>query len=93
MVEAVLGSRSPFDAPIHQVRGQHGHIDATVAYRHLLGERSEVSDSHRDCVKVRYPYSLRCQPQEMSACLAQICLTGEVLKIEANAVRQPDGVR
>ena len=37
-VEAVLGSRSPFDARIHAARGQRGQIDSAAAYRDLLGE-------------------------------------------------------
>ncbi|NEX99259.1 aromatic amino acid lyase, partial [Escherichia coli] len=45
-VEATLGSRSPFDARIHEVRGQRGQIDAAAAYRHLLGEKSAIGDSH-----------------------------------------------
>lgn len=79
-VEAALGSRSPFDARIHEVRGQRGQIDAALAYRHLLGARSEVSDSHRNCEKVQDPYSLRCQPQVMGACLTQIRRAAEVLR-------------
>ncbi|HAW16758.1 MAG TPA: histidine ammonia-lyase, partial [Oceanospirillaceae bacterium] len=35
-VEAALGSRSPFDERIHQVRGHKGQIDSAKAYRHLL---------------------------------------------------------
>ena len=85
-VEAVLGSRSPFDARIHAARGQKGQIDAAAAYRDLLGERSEVSDSHQNCEKVQDPYSLRCQPQVMGACLTQFRQAAEVLAIEANAV-------
>jgi len=85
-VEATLSSRAPFDARIHEVRGQQGQIDAASAYRHLLGERSEVSDSHVDCGKVQDPYSLRCQPQVMGACLRQMRQVAEVLEIEANAV-------
>ncbi|VTP60465.1 Histidine ammonia-lyase [Serratia rubidaea] len=68
------------------MRGQRGQIDAAAAYRHLLGERSEVSDSHRNCEKVQDPYSLRCQPQVMGACLTQIRQASEILAIEANAV-------
>ncbi len=68
------------------MRGQRGQIDAALAYRHLLGARSEVSDSHRNCEKVQDPYSLRCQPQVMGACLTQIRQAAEVLEIEANAV-------
>ena len=85
-VEAVLGSRSPFDPRIHAARGQRGQIDAAAIYRDLLGESSEVSLSHKNCDKVQDPYSLRCQPQVMGACLNQFRQAAEVLCIEANAV-------
>ncbi|TVQ70230.1 MAG: histidine ammonia-lyase [Oceanospirillales bacterium] len=85
-VEATLSSRSPFDARIHAIRGQQGQIDAAEAYRHLLQDRSDVSDSHSDCDKVQDPYSLRCQPQVMGACLTQIRQAATVLLVESNAV-------
>jgi len=85
-VEAMLGSRSPFDARVHDVRGQRGQIDVASAYRDLLTEQSEVSLSHEDCEKVQDPYSLRCQPQVMGACLTQLRQAAEVLEVEANAV-------
>lgn len=85
-VEATLSSRAPFDARIHKARGQQGQIDAASAYRYLLGERSVVSDSHIECGKVQDPYSLRCQPQVMGACLRQMRQVAEVLEVEANAV-------
>ena len=85
-VEAALGSRRPFDERIHIVRGHPGQIDAAAAYRHLLGEQSEVGDSHENCEKVQDPYSLRCQPQVMGACLDQIRHAAKVLQIESNAV-------
>ncbi|MGM0692193.1 MAG: histidine ammonia-lyase [Pseudomonadota bacterium] len=85
-VEATLGSRAPFDARVHEVRGQRGQIDAAAAYRHLLGEGSAIGDSHADCDKVQDPYSLRCQPQVMGAALTQIRQAAEVLAVEVNAV-------
>ena len=85
-VEATLSSRSPFDARIHEARGQRGQIDAAATYRHLLGERSAISDTHADCDKVQDPYSLRCQPQVMGACLTQLRQAAEVLAVEVNAV-------
>ncbi|WP_454731928.1 MULTISPECIES: histidine ammonia-lyase [Cupriavidus] len=85
-VEAMLGSRAPFDARVHAVRGQRGQIDAAAAYRALLGESSELARSHADCDKVQDPYSLRCQPQVMGACLTQLRQAAEVLAAEANAV-------
>lgn len=85
-VEATLSSRVPFDPRIHKIRGQQGQIDAAAAYRHVLGARSQISDSHINCGKVQDPYSLRCQPQVMGACLTQMRQAGEVLLTEANAV-------
>lgn len=85
-VEAMLGSRAPFDARIHAARGQRGQIDVASAYRALLTDSSEVSRSHANCDKVQDPYSLRCQPQVMGACLTQLRQAAEVLEIEANAV-------
>lgn len=85
-VEAMLGSRAPFDARIHAARGQRGQIDAAAAYRSLLTETSEIAQSHLYCDKVQDPYSLRCQPQVMGACLTQLRQAAEVLEVEANAV-------
>ncbi|ENP7129590.1 histidine ammonia-lyase [Raoultella sp. YJ] len=84
--EAALGSRRPFDSRIHEARGQRGQIDAAALYRHVLTDSSEISQSHHNCSKVQDPYSLRCQPQVMGACLTQIRQAAEVLLIEANAV-------
>ena len=57
-----------------------------AVYRDLLTDDSEVGHSHADCGKVQDPYSLRCQPQVMGACLTQIRQAAEVLAVEANAV-------
>ena len=84
--EAVLGSRRPFDARIHAARGQRGQIDAATLYRHVLTDTSALSQSHHNCEKVQDPYSLRCQPQVMGACLTQMRQVMDVLLVEANAV-------
>lgn len=84
-VEAALGSRVPFDVRIQAVRGQHGQIEAARVYRELLAD-SEIAKSHRECDKVQDPYSLRCQPQVMGACLDQLKNAAQVIEIEANAV-------
>ncbi|MFZ1932730.1 MAG: histidine ammonia-lyase [Thermoguttaceae bacterium] len=85
-VEAALGSRVPFYAPLHAVRGHAGQIAAAAAYRHLLGDASEIGRSHQPCEKVQDPYSLRCQPQVMGACLTQIRNSADILIAEADAV-------
>ncbi|MCP4329228.1 MAG: histidine ammonia-lyase [Alphaproteobacteria bacterium] len=84
-VEAALGSRVPFDAEIHLIRGQKGQIEAARIYRELLGD-SEIHKSHADCDRVQDPYSLRCQPQVMGACFDQMRRVAAGLEIEANAV-------
>ncbi|WP_336844593.1 histidine ammonia-lyase [Providencia rettgeri] len=85
-VEATLGSRKPFDARVQEVRGQKGQIDVAAMYRDVLSPTSELAKSHENCVKVQDPYSLRCQPQVMGACLTQIRQAAEVILIESNAV-------
>jgi len=84
-VEAALGSRRPFDSLVHEVRGHKNQIDVAESYRMLL-DHSEIGSSHKDCEAVQDPYSLRCQPQVMGACLTQIRNTAETLSVEANAV-------
>jgi histidine ammonia-lyase len=84
-VDACLGSDTPFDARIHAVRGHRGQADAARAYRDLLAG-SAIRASHQDCPRVQDPYSLRCQPQVMGACLDQMRHSAQVLLVEANAV-------
>ncbi|WP_397448441.1 histidine ammonia-lyase [Pseudomonas sp. NA-150] len=84
-VEALKGSDVPFDARIQAVRGQPGQIDVAVFYRELLAH-SEIRESHRDCARVQDPYSLRCQPQVMGACLDHMRFAANVFLREANAV-------
>ncbi|EAR07958.1 histidine ammonia-lyase [Reinekea blandensis] len=84
-VEAAKGSRAPFDERIHAVRGHQSQIDVASAYRSLLAH-SSIERSHEDCEKVQDPYSLRCQPQVMGACLQQMRHAASVMVTEANAV-------
>ncbi|MCW8092187.1 histidine ammonia-lyase [Alteromonas sp. ASW11-130] len=84
-VDAAQGSRVPFDDRIHMVRGQQAQRDVASMYRDVLKE-SEIGKSHEDCAKVQDPYSLRCQPQVMGACLQQIRYAQNTLIAEANGV-------
>ncbi|MFO1412433.1 MAG: histidine ammonia-lyase [Burkholderiales bacterium] len=84
-VDACLGSDTPFDARIHDVRGHAGQRDAAHVYRELLAG-SGIRASHAHCHRVQDPYSLRCQPQVMGACLDQLRHAASVLLVEANAV-------
>ncbi|MGI4815293.1 MAG: histidine ammonia-lyase [Janthinobacterium lividum] len=83
-LEAIKGSVVPFDPRIHAARGQVGQIDAAAALKCML-EGSPIVASHANCGRVQDPYSIRCQPQVMGACLDQIRHAARILKIEANA--------
>jgi len=84
-VEAARGSRAPFDARIHAAVAHPAQVDVAKAFRNLLSH-SQIEESHRDCRKVQDPYSLRCQPQVMGACLQQIRHAARTLVTEANGV-------
>lgn len=83
-LEAIKGSVKPFDARIHEARGQLGQIAVAAAVRALL-EGSEIDPSHPNCGRVQDPYSIRCVPQVMGACLDNLQHAARVLRIEANA--------
>ena len=83
-LEAIRGSVKPLDARIHAARGQPGQIAVAGALRSLL-ECSEIVVSHADCGRVQDPYSIRCMPQVMGACLDNLVHAARVLAIEANA--------
>ena len=84
-IEAALGSVTPFDARIHAVRGHASQSDVATAVRGLI-EGSAINESHRDCGRVQDPYSLRCIPQVLGACLRTLRDAAAVLVDEANAV-------
>ena len=84
-VDALKGSDAPFDDRIHRARGQPGQIAVAREYRELLAG-SAIRASHLDCTRVQDPYSFRCQPQVMGACLDLVRQCGNTLRVEANAV-------
>jgi histidine ammonia-lyase len=84
-VEGAKGSGVPFDPRIHDVRGHAGQIDVAAAFRRLL-EGSGIMAAHGNRTRVQDPYSLRCQPQVMGACLDAMRYAAQTLEVEANAV-------
>jgi histidine ammonia-lyase len=84
-LDALQGSDAPFDPRIHHLRGHDGQARVAQVYRELLAG-SEIRESHRTCERVQDPYSLRCQPQVMGACLDLMTQQAATLTTEANAV-------
>ena len=93
-VDAALGSDVPFDPRLNRVRGQPGQIRVAERSRGLLAG-SAIRASHLvDCERVQDPYSLRCQPQVMGACLDLLRRGRRHAGARgARRLRQPAGVR
>src|SRR5271170_3803004 len=83
--DALKGSDAPFDPRIQHVRGHDGQARVAQVYRALLAG-SQIREAHRTCSRVQDPYSLRCQPQVMGACLDLMTQQAGTLVTEANAV-------
>lgn len=84
-IDAAQGSDGPFDSRIHVLRGQPGQLRVAAALRGVLAG-SSIRSSHVNCDRVQDPYSLRCQPQVMGACLDLLDDAARRLLVEANAV-------
>jgi histidine ammonia-lyase len=82
--DAVKGSDTPFDARIHDVRGQKGQIVAAATLRALMAG-SDIRKSHVECQRVQDPYSIRCQPQVLGPCFDMLNYAAEIFAVEANA--------
>lgn len=83
--DAIKGSDTPFDKRIQNVRGHGGQIAVAGVLRELMSG-SEIRASHVDCGRVQDPYSIRCQPQVIGACLDVLRHVCSVLETESNAV-------
>src|SRR6186997_1877124 len=61
-LEALTGTKAPFDERLHKLRPFAGN--KLIAQRlRLLLHQSAIMQSHVDCGRVQDPYSLRCMPQ------------------------------
>jgi histidine ammonia-lyase len=84
-VDAALGSDTPFDEKIHEIRGQHGQIKVAATLRKLLAG-SDIRHPLKKCKRVQDPYCLRCQPQVLGSSLDNLLHAETILTREANAV-------
>jgi len=83
--DAIKGSDTPFDKRIQSVRGHGGQIAVAGVLRELMSG-SDIRASHLACDRVQDPYSIRCQPQVVGACLDVLRHVCKVVEVEANAV-------
>jgi histidine ammonia-lyase len=84
-LEALKGSRKPFDERLMRVRPHPGQAACARNMRALLDE-SDIMVSHASCHKVQDAYSLRCIPQVHGATRDALAWAAEVLTREVNSV-------
>src|SRR6186997_2000802 len=84
-LEALTGTKAPFDERLHDLRPFNGNKLVAQRLRLLLKD-SAIMQSHIDCGRVQDPYSLRCMPQVHGASRNAWLHLKELTEIELNAV-------
>ncbi len=84
-LEALTGTKAPFDERLHELRPFRGNKLVAQRLRLLLKD-SAIMQSHVDCGRVQDPYSLRCMPQVHGASRNAWLHLKELTEIELNAV-------
>lgn len=84
-LEALTGTKAPFDERLHQLRPFTGNQLVAQRLRRLL-HQSQIMQSHVDCGRVQDPYSLRCMPQVHGATRTAWLHLKRLTETECNAV-------
>ncbi len=84
-LEALTGTKAPFDSRLHDLRPYAGTRLVAQRLRYLL-DASDIMQSHMDCGRVQDPYSLRCMPQVHGASRNAWLHLKDLVEIELNAV-------
>jgi len=83
-LEVLMGSRTEFNARIHQVRPHPGQAAAADNMERII-QSSEIITSHKDCSRIQDAYTLRCSPQVHGATKDAIRYCCNVLETEMNS--------
>jgi histidine ammonia-lyase len=84
-LEALTGTKAPFDERLHALRPFAGSRLVAQRLRYILHD-SAIMQSHIDCGRVQDPYSLRCMPQVHGASRNAWLHLRELTEIELNSV-------
>jgi histidine ammonia-lyase len=83
-IDALLGSRKPFDPRIHAVRAFPGQAASADNLWRLI-DGSALNQSHAGCGRVQDAYSERCVPQVHGAAREALAWVRHVVSVEINA--------
>ncbi|MEZ5026580.1 MAG: histidine ammonia-lyase [Chitinophagales bacterium] len=84
-LEALQGTKAPFDERLHDLRPFRGNQLVAKRLRLLL-DNSEIMHSHEACERVQDPYSLRCMPQVHGASRNAWLHLKQMTEIELNSI-------
>ena len=84
-LEALTGTKAPFDDRLHELRPYSGNKLVAQRLRLLLKD-SAIMQSHVDCGRVQDPYSLRCMPQVHGASRNAWLHLKQLTEVELNSV-------
>ncbi len=84
-LEALMGTPTPFEEKIQNLRPHPGQAQVAKNIRMLL-KRSEVRASHITCNRIQDPYSIRCIPQVHGAVRDAIAYASKILLVEMNSI-------
>ncbi len=84
-LEALQGSRKAFDPLISATRPHPGEAKTARNILKLMGDKSEISESHINCHRVQDAYSLRCMPAVHGAVKDALGYALRALETEANS--------
>jgi len=83
-VDALRGSKHPFESRLHVVRPVPGQAASAANLWQLL-DGSAINASHAGCGKIQDAYALRCAPQVHGSAREAIAFARRLAEIEANA--------
>lgn len=85
-IDACRGTDEFLDDRVHSARGQEGQVEVARRLSTLIAGSAIVPSHLHDDPRVQDPYSLRCAPQVLGACLDCIRFVGGIVEHELGAV-------
>ena len=83
-IDALMGSKHPFEPRMHEPRPFAGQAVAADNLLRLLAD-SGINDAHVNCGRVQDAYSMRCAPQVHGAAREALSWIRHIVEIEMNA--------
>jgi histidine ammonia-lyase len=84
-IEGLRASHRFLDKRILENRNQRGALECGLKISKILGPKTEISESHKNCGRVQDAYSLRCAPQVHGAIWNDLNYLKEIITGDLNS--------